>query len=144
MQNGTPSASARTGTIHRVTGETDVRVTLGLDGAGSCQVATGVPFLDHMLHQISSHGLIDLEIQAKGDTHIDDHHTNEDVGIAVGQALAKALGDRRGIHRFGHFLAPRLCSSNSRSVLPVPVRPPNTSRDHGFSISAKTQWRKRL
>jgi len=96
----------RTGTIHRVTGETDVRVTLGLDGSGSCQVATGVPFLDHMLHQISSHGLIDLEIQAKGDTHIDDHHTNEDVGIAFGQALAKALGDRRGIHRFGHFLAP--------------------------------------
>ena len=106
MQNGTPSASARTGTIHRVTGETDVRVTLGLDGSGTCQVATGVPFLDHMLHQISSHGLIDLEISATGDTHIDDHHTNEDVGIAVGQALAKALGDRRGIHRFGHFLAP--------------------------------------
>ena len=106
MQNGTPSASARTGTIHRVTGETDVRVTLGLDGSGTCQVATCVPFLDHMLHQISSHGLIDLEISAKGDTHIDDHHTNEDVGIAVGQALAKALGDRRGIHRFGHFLAP--------------------------------------
>ncbi|MEI6617150.1 MAG: imidazoleglycerol-phosphate dehydratase, partial [Cyanobium sp. ELA507] len=96
----------RTGTIHRVTGETDVRVTLGLDGSGTCQVATGVPFLDHMLHQISSHGLIDLEIQATGDTHIDDHHTNEDVGIAVGQALSKALGDRRGIHRFGHFVAP--------------------------------------
>ena len=104
-----PSLSAlapRRGTIVRVTGETDVRVTLGLDGSGTCQVATGVPFLDHMLHQISSHGLIDLEISAKGDTHIDDHHTNEDVGIAVGQALAKALGDRRGIHRFGHFLAP--------------------------------------
>jgi imidazoleglycerol-phosphate dehydratase len=106
MQNGTSSASARTAEIHRVTGETDVRVKLGLDGGGFCQVATGVPFLDHMLHQISSHGLIDLEIQASGDTHIDDHHTNEDVGIAFGQALAKALGDRRGIHRFGHFLAP--------------------------------------
>ena len=96
----------RTGTIHRVTGETDVHVTLGLDGGGACTVNTGVPFLDHMLHQISSHGLIDLQIQANGDTHIDDHHTNEDVGIAVGQALAQALGDRRGIHRFGHFLAP--------------------------------------
>jgi imidazoleglycerol-phosphate dehydratase len=106
MQNGTPSASARTGTIHRVTGETDVRLSLGLDGSGSCQMTTGVPFLDHMLHQISSHGLIDLEITATGDTHIDDHHTNEDVGIAFGQALAQALDDRRGIQRFGHFLAP--------------------------------------
>ena len=101
-----PSKRLRSGQIHRVTGETDVQVTLGLDGTGGCQVATGVPFLDHMLHQISSHGLIDLEIIARGDTHIDDHHTNEDVGIAFGQALARALGDRRGIHRFGHFLAP--------------------------------------
>ena len=96
----------RTGTIHRVTGETDVRVTLGLDGSGRCTVNTGVAFLDHMLHQLASHGLIDLEISAKGDTHIDDHNTNEDVGIAVGQALAQALGERRGIHRFGHFVAP--------------------------------------
>ncbi len=96
----------RTGSIHRVTGETDVRVTLGLDGSGRCTVNTGVAFLDHMLHQLASHGLIDLEISAKGDTHIDDHHTNEDVGIAVGQALAQALGERRGIHRFGHFVAP--------------------------------------
>jgi imidazoleglycerol-phosphate dehydratase len=110
MTNGTAGASAttapRTASIHRVTGETDVRVSLGLDGTGRCQVSTGVPFLDHMLHQISSHGLIDLEISATGDTHIDDHHTNEDVGIAFGQALAQALGERRGIHRFGHFLAP--------------------------------------
>ncbi|WP_186583955.1 imidazoleglycerol-phosphate dehydratase HisB [Synechococcus sp. MEDNS5] len=98
--------SMRTGEIHRVTGETDVQVRLNLDGSGQCQASTGVSFLDHMLHQISSHGLIDLEISAQGDTHIDDHHTNEDVGIAVGQALAQALGDRRGIHRFGHFLAP--------------------------------------
>ena len=88
---------ARQGDIHRVTGETDVKVRLDLDGFGQCQISTGVPFLDHMLHQISSHGLIDLEINAVGDTHIDDHHTNEDVGIAVGQALAQALGDRRGI-----------------------------------------------
>ncbi|MGB5135641.1 MAG: imidazoleglycerol-phosphate dehydratase HisB [Prochlorococcaceae cyanobacterium] len=96
----------RTGEIHRVTGETDVRVKLNLDGTGRCQVGTGVPFLDHMLHQLASHGLLDLEITAEGDTHIDDHHTNEDVGIAVGQALAQALADRRGIQRFGHFLAP--------------------------------------
>ena len=96
----------RTGEVHRITGETDVRVSLVLDGTGQCKADTGVSFLDHMLHQISSHGLIDLEIAATGDTHIDDHHTNEDVGIAVGQALSQALGDRRGIHRFGHFVAP--------------------------------------
>ena len=96
----------RQGEIHRTTGETDVLVRLGLDGAGKCEVDTGVAFLDHMLQQISSHGLLDLSIKAKGDTHIDDHHTNEDVGIAFGQALSKALGDRLGIHRFGHFVAP--------------------------------------
>ena len=101
-----PGGGGRSGTVHRLTGETDVRVRLGLDGSGLCQVGTGVPFLDHMLHQLASHGLLDLEISADGDTHIDDHHTNEDVGIAVGQALAQALGDRRGIQRFGHFVAP--------------------------------------
>ena len=96
----------RTGEVHRHTGETDVKVKLDLDGIGRCEASTGVPFLDHMLHQISSHGLIDLTITAVGDTHIDDHHTNEDVGIAVGQALSQALGDRKGIYRFGHFVAP--------------------------------------
>ncbi|CAK6694245.1 Histidine biosynthesis bifunctional protein HisB [Synechococcus sp. CBW1107] len=100
------SPGGRSGSVHRVTGETDVRVRLGLDGRGRCRVSTGVPFLDHMLHQLASHGLLDLEISAEGDTHIDDHHTNEDVGIAVGQALAQALGSRKGIHRFGHFSAP--------------------------------------
>jgi len=102
----TIGSSGRIGSIHRVTGETDVRVHLNLDGTGQCQACTGIGFLDHMLQQISSHGLIDLEIAATGDTHIDDHHTNEDVGIAFGQALSQALGERRGIHRFGHFLAP--------------------------------------
>ena len=97
---------ARKGEIHRVTGETNVKVRLDLDGIGRCQATTGVPFLDHMLHQISSHGLIDLEINAVGDTYVDDHHTNEDVGIAMGQALSKALGSRKGIYRFGYFLAP--------------------------------------
>ena len=96
----------RQGNIHRVTGETEVRVAIGLDGSGQCEVSTGVPFLDHMLHQLASHGLFDLTISATGDTHIDDHHTNEDVGIALGQALGQALADRRGIHRFGHFVAP--------------------------------------
>ena len=98
--------SLRLGEINRITSETNVMVRLGLDGSGRCAVSTDVAFLDHMLNQISSHGLIDLEINAKGDTYIDDHHTNEDVGIAFGQALAQALGDRRGINRFGHFVAP--------------------------------------
>ena len=98
--------SSRLGEIHRITGETDVKVRLALDGNGECKVDTGVAFLDLMLNQISSHGLIDLEINAKGDTYIDDHHTNEDVGIALGQALSNCLGDRKGINRFGHFVAP--------------------------------------
>ena len=96
----------RTASIRRTTGETDVQVTLNLDGVGKCSAATGVPFLDHMLHQIASHGLIDLEVKATGDIEIDDHHTNEDVGITLGQALSQALGDRKGIVRFGNFLAP--------------------------------------
>lgn len=97
---------SRTASVHRTTKETDVEVKLNLDGQGKCQVDTGVPFLDHMLQQISSHGLIDLEIKATGDLEIDDHHTNEDVGITLGQALTQALGDRKGIVRFGHFIAP--------------------------------------
>ena len=96
----------RHGEIHRKTNETDVKVHLVIDGTGKCEVSTGVAFLDHMLHQLASHGLFDLEITAKGDTHIDDHHTNEDIGIALGQAFSKALDDRRGIKRFGHFVAP--------------------------------------
>ncbi len=96
----------RKGETHRVTGETDVLIRLNLDGSGNSAISTGVSFLDHMLQQIASHGLIDLEVAAKGDTHIDDHHTNEDVGIAFGQALSQALGNRSGLNRFGHFLAP--------------------------------------
>lgn len=98
--------SQRTASVRRTTGETDVQVSLNLDGTGQCTANTGIPFLDHMLHQISSHGLLDLDVQATGDLEIDDHHTNEDVGITMGQALAKALSDRKGIHRFGHFIAP--------------------------------------
>ncbi len=96
----------RSATVSRKTGETDVQVTVNLDGQGNCIAQTGIPFLDHMLHQIASHGLVDLEVRATGDIEIDDHHTNEDVGITLGQALAKALGDRKGIVRFGQFLAP--------------------------------------
>jgi imidazoleglycerol-phosphate dehydratase len=97
---------ARTASVSRKTGETDVQVSLNLDGTGRCVAKTGIPFLDHMLHQISSHGLVDLEVHATGDIEIDDHHTNEDVGITLGMALAKAVGDRKGIVRFGHFVAP--------------------------------------
>ncbi|NEQ77239.1 MAG: imidazoleglycerol-phosphate dehydratase HisB [Okeania sp. SIO2C9] len=97
---------ARVASVKRTTGETDVTVSLNLDGVGNCKANTGIPFLDHMLHQISSHGLIDLDVHAVGDIEIDDHHTNEDVGITLGQALKQALGDRKGIVRFGHFLAP--------------------------------------
>ena len=92
--------------VQRKTNETEISVFLNIDGSGKSNIDTGVPFLDHMLHQISSHGLFDLNIKAKGDIEIDDHHTNEDVGIALGKAFSKSLGDRKGINRFGHFLAP--------------------------------------
>ncbi|PSP16421.1 MAG: imidazoleglycerol-phosphate dehydratase HisB [Cyanobacteria bacterium QS_8_64_29] len=97
---------ARQAQVQRTTGETAIALSLDLDGQGSCQAATGIPFLDHMLQQLASHALLDLTVQASGDWAIDDHHTNEDVGIALGQGLNRALGDARGIHRFGHFLAP--------------------------------------
>ncbi|MCL6435028.1 MAG: imidazoleglycerol-phosphate dehydratase HisB [Leptolyngbyaceae cyanobacterium HOT.MB2.61] len=96
----------RSASVSRKTGETDVHVRINIDGSGNCTAKTGIPFLDHMLHQIASHGLIDLDVQATGDYEIDDHHTNEDVGITLGMALGRALGDRKGIVRFGHFVAP--------------------------------------
>jgi imidazoleglycerol-phosphate dehydratase len=103
----TPSTHhSRQATVSRKTGETDVQVAINLDGSGKCHAATGIPFLDHMLHQLSSHGLVDLDVRAVGDLEIDDHHTNEDVGITLGQALSQALGSRQGIYRFGHFIAP--------------------------------------
>ncbi|MDE2335342.1 MAG: imidazoleglycerol-phosphate dehydratase HisB [Rhodospirillales bacterium] len=97
---------ARTATIARKTAETDITVTLDLDGSGRAQVATGIGFLDHMLTALARHSMIDLTVTAKGDLHVDFHHTTEDVGIVIGQALAKALGDKRGIARFGHALVP--------------------------------------
>lgn len=107
LSDRAPSLSpSRSATVRRTTGETNVKVALELDGTGKCQANTGIPFLDHMLHQIASHGLLDLDIHATGDIEIDDHHTNEDVGITMGQALTEALRDRKGIHRFGHFVAP--------------------------------------
>ncbi|KAI7749963.1 hypothetical protein M8C21_017178 [Ambrosia artemisiifolia] len=96
----------RIGSVKRVTNETNVEVELNLDGVGSPDSSTGIPFLDHMLDQLASHGLFDVHVKAVGDTHIDDHHTNEDVGLAIGTALLNALGDRKGINRFGDFTAP--------------------------------------
>ena len=97
---------ARRGSVKRETSETSVAVRLDLDGTGRASIDTGVPFLDHMLDAFSRHSLIDLDVEAKGDTHIDDHHTVEDVGIAMGQAFDEALGDKEGIQRFGHAEVP--------------------------------------
>lgn len=95
----------RKATIERTTGETKVAVTVDLDGTGGYETATGIGFLDHMLAQLARHGLLDLAVQADGDLHIDSHHTTEDVGIVVGQAVAEALGERRGIRRYGQALS---------------------------------------
>ena len=93
----------RQATITRKTHETSIEVTLDLDGTGKSDIQTGVGFFDHMLDQLAKHSLIDMTIRAKGDLHIDDHHTVEDTGIAIGQALAQAVGDKKGIRRYGHF-----------------------------------------
>ena len=97
---------ARTAALTRTTSETAITVRLDLDGTGTAQVATGVGFLDHMLTALARHALFDLEVDAKGDLHIDDHHTTEDVGIVIGAAILQALGDKRGIRRFGHAVVP--------------------------------------
>ena len=112
----------RTAEVTRNTGETQIRVALNLDGTGVQSLNTGVPFLDHMLDQIARHGLIDLQIEAKGDLHIDAHHTVEDVGITLGQAVAKAIGDKKGIRRYGHAYVP-LDEALSRVVLDFSGRP---------------------
>jgi len=96
----------RTASLSRTTSETDITLTLDLDGSGAAETATGVGFLDHMLTAFARHALVDLAVRARGDLHIDAHHTTEDVGIVLGQALAQALGDKRGIRRFGHALLP--------------------------------------
>ena len=112
----------RTANITRNTSETQISVALNLDGTGAAQLNTGVPFLDHMLDQIARHGLMDLSITAKGDTHIDDHHAVEDIGIALGQAVAQAVGDKRGMVRYGHAYVP-LDESLSRVVIDFSGRP---------------------
>ena len=96
----------RTAEIDRVTKETQIRLALDLDGKGTSEVATGVGFLDHMLDLLARHALLDLRVKCQGDTHVDDHHSTEDVGIALGQAIDRALGDKSGIRRYGHCVLP--------------------------------------
>ena len=117
-----PLLAMRSAEVQRNTLETQVRVKLDLDGSGVSRLATGVGFFDHMLDQIARHGMIDLEIEAKGDLHIDAHHTVEDVGITLGQALAEAIGDKRGICRYGHAYVP-LDEALSRVVVDLSGRP---------------------
>ena len=114
--------SARRAQVTRNTKETQISVSVNLDGSGSAKLDTGLPFLEHMLDQVARHGLIDLEIVAKGDLHIDAHHTVEDIGIALGQAFAKAAGDKQGIRRYGHAYVP-LDEALSRVVIDLSGRP---------------------
>ena len=108
--------------VTRNTKETQISVSLNLDGSGKSKLATGVPFLDHMLDQIARHGVFDLEVKAAGDLHIDAHHTVEDVGITLGQAFAKAIGDKEGVRRYGHAYVP-LDEALSRVVVDLSGRP---------------------
>lgn len=114
--------SDRTAEVRRDTLETKISVTLNLDGEGSAKFDTGVPFLEHMLDQVARHGMIDLAVEAKGDLHIDAHHTVEDVGITLGQAFAKAVGDKKGIRRYGHAYVP-LDEALARVVVDFSGRP---------------------
>lgn len=112
----------RTAEVTRNTSETQITVSINLDGTGKAKFETGVPFLDHMMDQIARHGMIDLDIHAVGDLHIDDHHTVEDIGITLGQAFAKAVGDKKGIVRYGHSYVP-LDEALSRVVIDFSGRP---------------------
>jgi imidazoleglycerol-phosphate dehydratase len=116
------STPARRARVERRTKETTIAVEVDVDGTGRSQLATGVPFLDHMLDQVARHGMLDLTVRASGDLHIDAHHTVEDIGITLGQALAKALGDKAGIARYGHAYVP-LDEALSRAVIDLSGRP---------------------
>jgi imidazoleglycerol-phosphate dehydratase len=116
------TAPERKAEVTRNTAETQIRVALNLDGTGAAKLSTGIGFFDHMLDQVARHGLIDLDIEAKGDLHIDGHHTVEDVGITLGQAMAKAVGDKTGLRRYGHAYVP-LDEALSRVVIDFSGRP---------------------
>jgi len=115
-------SSTRTSSIERTTKETSIRLSLDLDGSGQSALSSGIPFLDHMLEQIARHGLVDLNIDARGDLEIDAHHTVEDIGICFGEALREAIGDKKGIVRYGHAYVP-LDEALSRVVLDLSGRP---------------------
>jgi len=117
-----PAAHGRVAEVVRNTAETKIRVRVNLDGTGSAKLSTGIGFFDHMLDQIARHGLVDLEIEALGDLHIDGHHTVEDVGITFGQAVARAVGDKKGLRRYGHAYVP-LDEALSRVVIDFSGRP---------------------
>jgi len=118
----TTTSAPRQAEVSRNTAETKIRVRVNLDGTGQAKLSTGIGFFDHMLEQIARHGMIDLEIEAQGDLHIDGHHTVEDVGITLGQAFAKAMGDKKGIRRYGHAYVP-LDEALSRVVVDFSGRP---------------------
>jgi imidazoleglycerol-phosphate dehydratase len=118
----TSSNSARTAKVERKTAETEIVVLLDLDGTGRAELATGVPFLDHMLDQLARHGMLDITVRARGDLHIDAHHTVEDIGITLGQALKQALGDKKGLARYGCAYVP-LDEALSRVVIDLSGRP---------------------
>jgi imidazoleglycerol-phosphate dehydratase len=124
---------ARKAVVKRKTRETDIELSLGLDGGGRSKIATGIGFLDHMLTSFATHGRFDLEVKGKGDLHVDAHHSVEDVGIALGQALKQALGDKAGIVRFGHAYCP-LDEALSRCVIDLSGRPWLT-----FAVTFKAQ-----
>ena len=119
MSNAEPVRSA---SVTRDTLETQITVTVNLDGSGDCRLETGIPFLEHMLDQVARHGLIDMEIKASGDLHIDDHHAVEDIDITLGQTVSKAVGDKKGITRYGHAYVP-LDEALSRVVIDFSGRP---------------------
>ncbi len=116
------ASAPRQAEVTRNTAETQIRVAINIDGTGASKLATGIGFFDHMLDQIARHGLIDLDIEAKGDLHIDGHHTVEDVGITLGQAMAKVVGDKKGLRRYGHAYVP-LDEALSRVVIDFSGRP---------------------
>jgi len=116
------SSAGRRARVERATKETTITATVNLDGSGRAELATGVPFLDHMLDQVARHGMFDLVVEAKGDLHIDAHHTVEDVGITLGQGVRQALGDKAGLTRYGHAYVP-LDEALSRAVIDLSGRP---------------------
>jgi imidazoleglycerol-phosphate dehydratase len=127
MATKSKQGSARKASVSRDTRETRIRLSIDLDGAGTANLATGLPFFEHMLTQIARHGLIDMEIKAEGDLEVDAHHTVEDVGIVLGQAVAQAVGDKQGICRYGHAYVP-LDEAMSRAVVDFSGRPGLTYR----------------